>query len=93
MSRNIHVSKSILFYYYDSTHILRLVSPGNVPIGSRFFECVTIRLSRLDTVEQNEGGVHIALPDYRRLDLRVFGVPEIFSVKLFYLYLIRRAFF
>jgi plastocyanin len=28
-------------------------------------------------VEQNEGGVHVALPDYRRLDPRVFGIPEL----------------
>jgi len=28
------------------------------------------------TVTQTSGGVHLALPDYRRLDPRVFGTPE-----------------
>jgi plastocyanin len=28
-------------------------------------------------VMQEEGGVHVALPDYRRLDARVFGTPEL----------------
>ena len=29
------------------------------------------------TVTQEEGGVHLALPDYRKLDPRVFGIPEL----------------
>ena len=29
------------------------------------------------TVTQKEGGVHLALPDYRKLDPRVFGIPEL----------------
>lgn len=29
------------------------------------------------SVKQTEGGVHVALPDYRRLDPRVFGTPEL----------------
>ncbi len=28
-------------------------------------------------VMQEEGGVHVALPDYRRLDPRVFGIPDL----------------